>query len=231
MPKKIIFKVILLSLLIPLIPTENLLYASQVELTYYSKRTLDTVTPEGIYSQVIIQLSAAKGVMDNIRYVTYQLEDPFYRKSVVVRSQAHNFQLEVNAITHFHVAAQVHFSDGKNLTLNQYIILGIQKPPLTPAHQVSISHEVLDAPSKTNQGGTYSVSLFLEGTPTELAQISKVEYYFPKSFSRAPITIKGPSSNFQLHVELSQQSSIQAYIYFKDGTVSQRVRFIYFKYY
>ncbi len=209
-------------------------YSYEVKLDYYAERTLDTVTPKGIYSQVIVFLNAPKSLINKISYVNYQLQEPFSRKSIVCRSKQHNFQLVVNTLTHFYITAQVHFSDGKNLTLTKYLILKVKKTPKEPAHDVSLSHEVLNVSSGTrrNKKEKYSVSLLLEGSANELAQVKKVEYYLPESFSKAPITLHAPSSdNFQLKLEIEQESSIQAYIYFKDGAVMHLVRFIYFKYY
>jgi hypothetical protein len=230
MPKKSILAFILCCL-IHLLLGGNLSCAYQVELDYYAQRTLDTVTPEGIYYQVVIYLNAPQAVMNKISYVTYQLQDSFYRKSIVVRSRVHNFQLVVDALSHFYITAQAHFTDGKNLTLTQYVILETKRPPRDPVHQVSISHDVLQVPFKPKQEEGYTISLFLEGNSTELAQVDKVEYYFPSSTSQAPITVHGPSTDFHLQLELTRQSSIQAYVYFKDGTVRELVRFVYFKYY
>ena len=231
MPRTFIIKIFLLCSFILLIPKASCVYAYQVELDYYSHVTKDTVTPEGIYHQAVIYLNAPTEVMKNISYVNYQLAGNFYRKSIVVRSQAHNFQLTVDALTHFFVNAQVHFAEGNNTTITKYIILGTNKPYFAPVHQVSISHDILKTPANSKHDNTYTIALFLEGPADELAQVDKVEYYFPSSFSKAPITVYSPSTNFELQQKLTQQSSIQAYVYFKDGTVTELVRFAYFKYY
>ncbi len=231
MSDNFIIKIFIFCSLILLIPKANYAYAYQIKLDYYSKITQDTVTPEGIYYQVVIYFDVPRSVMKKISYVNYQLEAPFYRKSIVVRSQAHNFQLTLDALTHFYVSAQVHFTEGNNTTVTKYIILGTDKTPFAAAHQVSISHDILKTFSDSKQAERYTVALFLEGRPSELAQVDKVEYYFPNSFSKAPVTVYGPSPNFELQLELTQQSSIQAYVYFKDGTVAELVRFVYFKYY
>ncbi len=231
MPSKFTLKIFIFCSLFLLIPKPGSVLAYQVKLEYCSKITQDTVTPDGIYYQVVMRLNAPKSVMREINYVNYQLEGSFYRKSIVVSSKAHNFQLTVDALSHFYVNAQVHFAEGNNTTVTKYIILGAKKTSFAPAHQVSISHEVLKTPTGQNQSKKYTVALFLEGSADELAQVDKIEYYFPSSFSKAPIPVYGPSPDFELQLELTQQSSIQAYVYFKDGTVTELVRFVYFKYY
>ena len=203
--------------------------AYQINLDYSSAKTWDTVTPKGIYHQAIIFLDASPEILNKVRSVKYELEDSFYQNELEVRSPEHNFALEVQTLEHFNVVANIHFIDGKNLTLSKYIMLNVHPPKLKSVHPVRFIHIVTKENSKGGKK-TFNIQLRVEGPDNDLSQIDHVDYYFPPSSPQRIVKVStGP--DFPYDMEITEELSLQAYIYFKDGTVMELVRFVYFKYY
>ncbi len=203
--------------------------AYQINLDYSSAKTWDTVTPKGIYHQAIIFLDASPEVLDKIQSVKYELEDGFYQNELEVRSPEHKFALEVQTLEHFNVVANIHFRDGKQLTLSKYIMLNVHPPKLTSVHKVMFVN-LVSKENKKNGKKSYDIQLRIEGPDNDLKQIDHVDYYFPPNFPQRIVKVSaGP--NFTYDMEITEELSLQAYIYFKDGTVTELVRFVYFKYY
>jgi len=202
----------------------------QLDIQYYSVRTKDTVTPEGIYNNVFVYIAASSQVLDKIDHVVYRLDENFFKPEVVVSSRKHQFQLELKALTHFSVSARVYFKDGKVKQLDRYLLLGVPKPKRESIHPLAIKHSVLETPVASHRR-TYRIELLLEGRAADLAQVDHVEYYFPPDSGYKTIKVSNPSTDFRIETELDRQLTLQAYVYFKDGVVSELVRFIYFKFY
>ncbi len=206
-------------------------YSYQIELDYYTARTQDTVTPAGIYHEMFLYINAPVATIDKIDYVKYQFTGKFWKPELISRSREHDFQVEVKSLSHFSATALVHFKNGKKLELDRYIMAGIQKPKRKSAHVVFLNHIPEEVPTIVKGKKVFNVAMFIDGSRSELGQISRIEYYFEPSSKRKPIIINNPKPDSQVQLRLSEQLNVQAYVYFRDGSVSHHIRFIYFKYY
>ncbi len=205
--------------------------AYQIEVEYYDALTLDTVTAEGIYKRVILYLNASPAVLNKISSVTYHLDGDFYKPHLTVRSRQNAFQLELNTLTHIPVTVDVRFKDGKSTQLNQYILLGTKKRHRDKSHNIHLDHTIIKTPDKTKGETDYEIDLFLKGTDKDLAQLKYIEYHFSKPFPQRVAKVSSNVPQFKFQLKTTQQLEVQGYAYFKDGSVMELIRFLYFKYY
>ena len=205
--------------------------AYQIKLEYYDALTLDTVTPKGIYKRVVMYLDASPAVLDKISAVTYHLEGDFYKPHLTVRSRENAFQLEVNTLTHIPVSADIRFKNGKVAQINSYILLGTRKRRRDKTHEIHLDHVVSKTPDTSKGETTYELDLFVGGREQDLKQVNYVEYYFSKPFPQRMARVGANVPKFNFHLKTDSQLEVQAYAYFKDGSIIELIRFLYFKYY
>lgn len=205
--------------------------AYEVDLDYYDALTLDTVTPKGIYKRVVMFIKAPREVLNQINSVRYRLEGDFYTPQVTVRSRHNAFQFEVNTVTHIPVTVFIYFSNGKMVQLDRYILLGTRKRQREKSYDVHLHHLITKTPDRTRGETAYEMDLQIEGPENDLKKLDYVEYYFSKPYPKRMVKVSNKIPHCKYHIKTSKQVDVQAYVYFKDGTVIQLIRFIYFKYY
>ncbi len=206
-------------------------FAYQIDLEYYDALTLDTVTPKGIYKRVVMYLKAEPRVLAKISSVTYQLEGDFYKTRVTVKSRKNAFQFDVNTTTHIPVTVDVRFKGGKSTQLNKYVLLGTRKRQRDKTHNIHLNHIITATPDKSRGETDYEMDLLVEGSDKDLADLDYIEYYISKPYPKRVVRVNHKTTQFKYHIKTSQQLDVQGYAYFKDGSVIQLVRFLYFKYY